>query len=144
MSAVRRLFYLSKATRPFEAAEIDELLLQSRRNNRAAGLTGALLHYGGHFLQVLEGDADAVTGCFERIRRDERHAEVLPLIDGAAAQRDFGDWAMHYVTPSGPGDRAVVAFLEQLRRQATPEAVRQALALMQRLARRADADAQAG
>lgn len=144
MAAIYRLLYLSRATRPLEAAEIEALLQQSRGRNRDAGLTGALLHYGGHFLQVLEGDADAVTACFERIQRDDRHAEILPLADGATSQRAFGDWAMRWVTPGGPGDRAVVAFLEQLRRQASPASVQQALALMQRLAQRADADAQPG
>lgn len=93
---------------------------------------------------MLEGDADAVAHCFERIRRDERHADVLRLFDGAATQRSFAGWAMRYVEPAGPGDRAVVAFLDQLRWQASPEAVQRAPALMQRLAQRADTETQPG
>lgn len=144
MSAIYRLLYLSRASRTLEPADLDGLLQHARERNRDAGLTGALLHYGGHFLQVLEGDADAVAQCFERIRRDDRHAEVQPLLDGTAAQRTFAGWAMRHVTPSGPGDRAVLAFLDQLHRQASPEAVHSAMLLMQRLAERADAEPQPG
>lgn len=139
MSATYRLLYLSRATRALEPAEIDALLQDSRARNQAAGLTGALLHYDGRFLQVLEGEPEAVLACFDRIRGDSRHDDILPLIDGATKQRSFAGWAMRYVAPGQPGDRAVVAFLDQLRSHADPDAVHRALQLMQRLAPPAEA-----
>jgi hypothetical protein len=135
-SSLHRLLYLSRAAGPMASAEVDRLLQAARARNRESGLTGALLHYDGRFLQALEGEPQAVAACFERIRRDPRHADVLPLFEGTVGERCFEGWSMRYVAPAGSADRAVAAFLDQLRHDAQPGAVQQALALMQRLAQR--------
>lgn len=45
-------------------------------------------------LQVLEGPPDAVEHVYGRVRRDSRHAGIMPLLDVQAGARAFPDWSM--------------------------------------------------
>lgn len=98
--------YLSSAASEVSAGELAEILTVSRRNNAAVGLTGALCHYDGSFLQFLEGDDGAVDSTFARIRRDRRHRQILPVFKQEISQRAFGDWSMGIVKPQALGPDA--------------------------------------
>jgi hypothetical protein len=134
MSDLQCLLYMSTASREMAPGEIDGMLQRARARNDSVGITGALLHYGGRFVQVLEGEAAAVERCFERISGDPRHGELTRIFSGPLAAPSFPDWSMRYVVNAGPPDRAVTAFLDELQRQPSPETVRQAIALLGRLA----------
>jgi len=82
------------------AAEVNAILEASRRNNEAAGITGALLFNAGVFAQVLEGPLDAVEATFERIQQDERHGDVSLLALEPIGHRSFANWAMGFVGQS--------------------------------------------
>lgn len=133
MDGLLCLLYMSRATREMAPGEIDQLLERARARNASLGVTGALLHYGGRFIQVLEGDADAVEGCFRRILDDPRHAQVTRLHGEPIEAPRFREWSMRYISATGTADRAVEAFLDRLERQPTPDSVRQAIALLHRL-----------
>ena len=77
---------------------LNSILSASNRNNKQAGLTGALIFDDMWFLQVLEGEREAVWRTFERIRDDERHdnAVVAELVETEA--RMFGAWSMGLAT----------------------------------------------
>jgi hypothetical protein len=94
---LRRLIYISSATREFGQAELDQILARSRANNSAHGLTGMLLFHDGCFFQVLEGDAAAIERTFATISRDMRHGGVIVLESRAVAERGFPHWSMGYV-----------------------------------------------
>jgi hypothetical protein len=79
------------------AADVESILAASRRNNQAAGITGALLFNAGVFAQVLEGPLGAVEDTFERIQQDERHGDVSLLALEPIARRSFSNWAMGFV-----------------------------------------------
>lgn len=134
MSDLQCLLYMSTASREMAPGELDAMLQRARARNESLGITGALLHYGGRFVQVLEGQADAVEQCFERISADTRHGAVTRIHSGPIAAPSFPDWSMRYVVNAGSPDRAVSAFLDGLQRQPSPETVRQAIALLGRLA----------
>lgn len=134
MRDLQCLLYMSTASREMAPGEIDGMLQRARARNESLGITGALLHYGGRFVQVLEGEPAAVEQCFQRISADIRHGEITRIYSGPLAAPSFPDWSMRYVVSSGPPDRAVAAFLDDLQRQPSPETVRQAIALLGRLA----------
>src|SRR5664280_1829405 len=71
-----RLIYSSEATPGLAAAELEEMLAESRIRNQVYGITGVLLFVEGAFLQILEGEKDDVLGLMERIQRDPRHRGV--------------------------------------------------------------------
>ena len=102
-----RLIYYSRnlipGTSETLAAEIDAILAASQRNNARAGLTGALIFNHGMFAQVLEGCRSDIEGTFERIQRDERHADVQVLAYEPQASRGFPSWSMGFVGRSLEG-----------------------------------------
>jgi hypothetical protein len=94
---LRRLIYISSATRDFGQAELDQILAQSRANNTACGLTGMLLFHDGCFFQVLEGDSASVERTYAAISRDTRHGGVIVLESRTVADRGFPQWSMGYI-----------------------------------------------
>ncbi|RZK28907.1 MAG: BLUF domain-containing protein [Hymenobacter sp.] len=95
-SLMHHLIYLSQATVPFEAPQLEQLLAQARAFNAAHELTGILLYGNDQFFQVLEGEAGAVRRLYERIGQDPRHRNVTTYADKAIAARAFPDWHMAY------------------------------------------------
>lgn len=90
----RRVLYVSRARRAFNAQEL--LLMCSRfaGANAALNVTGVLAHAGNRFLQVLEGQGEALDTLLARIQADPRHGELAVLLDEPAPARLFSQWAM--------------------------------------------------
>jgi hypothetical protein len=76
----------------------------ARANNAELQVTGALLVTDHYFVQTLEGEEGRVRALFDRIRRDERHDEVIVIAEEAPAERVFGQWAMARVSAAGGPD----------------------------------------
>lgn len=92
-----RLIYKSRATRRIDWDFVKELIGSSETSNEEAGITGVLLASDTHFLQVLEGDFDAINRLFLRIARDPRHEDVQLVAFGCVESRLFGGWSMHAI-----------------------------------------------
>lgn len=98
-----RLVYASRAT--FASGEgnatlnsdVGRILMQSRRNNPANGLVGALYFAEGCFFQCLEGPAGAVDALYARLAQDTRHRDLAVLSRESIQQPAFSSWSMKYV-----------------------------------------------
>ena len=92
------LIYQSQALTTFSQSELSELMLQCHAYNMAHGLTGMLLHApNGQFLQVLEGEAEAVRHLYyRRIATDPRHEHLIVLGEGPSNTQVFQDWCMSF------------------------------------------------
>ena len=88
--------YLSKAIDVFSAHDLDQLLINCRRNNAAASVTGALLYHNGYFMQLIEGHVDAINAIYDRIQADSRHEVLSILFEDQISARFFPDWSMGY------------------------------------------------
>src|SRR3954466_2436922 len=73
-----RLMYRSRTLIPQDQrkVELGRLFSEARSNNKKQGITGALLLSEDWFVQVLEGEEDAVRALFAHIERDARHESV--------------------------------------------------------------------
>jgi len=96
---MRQLLYASNTSRDVSDLLLNDILAASRRNNGASGITGILLYVAGGFMQVLEGDAQAVDVTFARICADKRHWNTMVLLD-REAPRAFGEWSMGFERPT--------------------------------------------
>lgn len=109
--AIHRLLYRSDMDLGGTAAGIQQQIVEivriSQARNAADGLTGALLHTRGVFIQVLEGPPPAVEAAFERICCDLRHrrVELIELVE--AEGRLFGDWSMARISADQTIERLV-------------------------------------
>ena len=114
MSKLFRMAYISTASKLFDSAELREMLKESNVRNKAAGITGMLLYKEGQFMQVLEGEADAVIATFSRISKDPRHRGIMVLVKGAVQERRFPQWSMAFRDLNLPDHQEVPGFSEFL------------------------------
>lgn len=89
-----RLVYKSRCSGELSRETVRSILHESSKLNEEAGVTGALLATDTHFLQVLEGEFDALNDTFRRISMDKRHENVELISFGPASERLFEGWAM--------------------------------------------------
>jgi hypothetical protein len=89
--------YASRVAMPLPAPALDQILVQSHRNNPRRGITGLLCFTSDVFVQVLEGGRDEVCDLYNAIVRDERHSKVRLLTYEEITERRFGNWTMGQV-----------------------------------------------
>ena len=92
------MLQLVYASQPFgyDDLALAGILAAARRNNNRDGITGALICREDLYLQLLEGPPAPVQLIYERIKRDERHANVTMLLSTEISERLFPDWAMRH------------------------------------------------
>ncbi len=91
--------YRSIAAPDLTVRDVLDIVEASQVRNAEMQITGALLFAGGHFLQWLEGPADAVAGIMGYIGRDNRHHHVEILSHEPITERRFADWHMQLSCP---------------------------------------------
>jgi hypothetical protein len=112
--AVYSLTYVSSAVRPYSPEELRVLLTAARLKNDQHGITGMLLYKDGNFMQVLEGERNAVQATRARIEVDPKHHGMLVLLSGPIEHREFGSWSMAYRDLGNPENRNVPGYDEFL------------------------------
>jgi hypothetical protein len=95
-AALLQVAYVSSATAPWSKDELLTALAQFRARNEARGITGMLLHFGGNFMQVIEGPTAVVEALVEKIARDPRHHGYMELMRRPLRQREFDGWSMGF------------------------------------------------
>src|SRR5258708_27826883 len=68
---------------------VAELLATAVANNLRDDVTGALVYDPKWFAQILEGSENVVSRTFERILRDQRHADVSLVAMQPITERRF-------------------------------------------------------
>lgn len=91
------LVYASSAAYLFSDDELVDLLEDSVRCNKQAGISGLLLYKDSNFMQVIEGPEEAVMELYGRIHQDPRHKDILLLLKQTIPARQFADWRMGFV-----------------------------------------------
>lgn len=81
----------------YDELSLTGILSAARRNNARDCITGCLVCREDLFLQLLEGPREAVIATYERILRDDRHANIVTLSSGDIESRLFPDWRMRHV-----------------------------------------------
>lgn len=107
--SLTRLIY-SSVPFGFDEPTLAAILMDARKCNARDDITGALICRADVYLQLLEGPEAAVTAALARIRRDDRHAELVLRLEDRPDARLFGAWAMlHDPAQSWAWDQAQVA-----------------------------------
>lgn len=102
-----QISYISTATQPMTQQDLEEILTTSQKNNRRLGITGMLLYMNKTFIQILEGEEQAVNALVEKIKRDSRHTDFHVLQQKTIHQREYADWSMGFKHVSGEEFQAV-------------------------------------
>tara|TARA_R110000868_G_scaffold32076_1_gene117065 strand:- start:10291 stop:10722 length:432 start_codon:yes stop_codon:yes gene_type:complete len=90
------LTYRSVASSSISEKDILEILNEAKTFNFQNNITGCLVFYDNHFIQILEGDENIIKQIFSKIVIDSRHSNVQVLSEGIKKERFFPDWNMAY------------------------------------------------
>ena len=93
---MRRIIYGSQSRIDFSPEELVELLEAARDRNAGSELSGMLLYCSQSFLQMLEGEPEALAETYKRISADDRHDNLRLLMDAEVSTRLFPDWTMGF------------------------------------------------
>ncbi|NBS16694.1 MAG: family 3 adenylate cyclase [Gammaproteobacteria bacterium] len=107
---MKRITYVSRASKPISQTTLDEIAKISIQNNGRVNVTGILLSGGDFFFQILEGEEEAVDCALDRISKDSRHCEIQILkVENPALNRQFPDWSMQTVRLDDMNDALIQA-----------------------------------
>lgn len=95
-----QIIYLSTAVGPMNDVALSNLLAHSRDKNKALGITGLLLYFEGNFMQLLEGTKRDIKSLYNEIRADERHKNIVTVVEEEVADRLFPEWHMAFKSTS--------------------------------------------
>ena len=82
--------------------ELQKIFTACTRNTVLNEVTGVLLHEGGYFVQLLEGEKANLDDVMYRVTRDARHTDIVVVVDEPIDERQFPDWAMETFYLSNP------------------------------------------
>ncbi len=90
------LFQIIYVSRPFgfDEATLNRILMDARRKNLQADVTGALICRADAYLQLIEGPEVAIRETYARIAHDDRHVNISLLSSEPVIDRLFPGWAM--------------------------------------------------
>jgi hypothetical protein len=108
---VQQLIYQSLATAASTPEQLQRLLPKWRIYNHSLGISGLLLYGEEEIMQVLEGPAENVHQCYQRIARDKRHYNVCRLADGLVPARAFEQWSMGFTQLDAPDLRRLAGYV---------------------------------
>ena len=90
------IVYLSNVSNDYSPVEMESLINISRIRNRQSDITGILIFGDGNIIQVLEGSNKEVHETFDRIQHDNRHENLIVLMDDPTEERTFENWSMGF------------------------------------------------
>ena len=120
---LKTLTYTSHASLDLSANDLEAIHRTARETNALDGITGLLVFNGTHFLQIVEGEPEAIDALVERLRRDPRHQGLEIRDEERVAERSFPGWSMELVRVSSSYFEARDALVQRLP-PTVPSAVR--------------------
>ena len=93
----RLIYHSENHLGPFDGKMIgalNDIMDVANRNNEKHNITGALIFDRLWFVQILEGEREAISATLRRIVADERHDNVTVMEVRSIEQRQFGNWWM--------------------------------------------------
>jgi|JTFO01.1.fsa_nt_gb hypothetical protein len=108
------IVYVSSASHLFSKQELLDLLEKAREKNHQLGVTGLLLYKEGDFIQLIEGDKEAVKSLFTTISADPRHNQTFVLLEEETDRRLFNDWSMGFRDLSDPEVQSTPGFSQYM------------------------------
>ena len=73
---------------------LDDIVRTSKINNPERGITGLLFYHNQRFIQVLEGEREALEELMSILEKDNRHKNIQLILDQPIKKRGFMDWNM--------------------------------------------------
>ena len=90
------LIYVSHAADGLKSSDLYDILNKAHEVNANLGISGLLLYKNKRFMQLIEGQEDAVRGLYQKILQDPRHRDLIVLQEDTEPERQFPGWSMAF------------------------------------------------
>jgi len=110
------IVYSSEYTADNESIDnvLADIVTTAKANNPERGISGLLFYHNNRFLQIIEGEKDALEQLMSILENDNRHTKIERIMDQAIKKRGFEKWNMDVLNL--PGDESIaVEELESIR-----------------------------
>lgn len=102
---VYSIIYKSKAQTDFNVFDIHKMLQKAKYFNKVKKITGLIIYHKSQFIQLIEGDKDAIESLYSSIQADKRHYDVETLLSKSSNQSLWNEWSMAFYDFSDPVDQ---------------------------------------
>ena len=108
---MERIVYTSRARTDLASDEVFRIIETSARNNPSRDVTGFLIFHRDRFLQLVEGEGEALDELLGVLKRDPRHSELIVHYREPASKRCFPNWRMRRLGSTAEGGEEVLRLL---------------------------------
>ena len=95
---MKSITYISKViTRQSGATvpvDLSRIYSCARRFNLKNNISGVLSYSVGYYIQIIEGEDQAVNDLFSKVSKDKRHTNPIIIFDSTISKRSFSHWPM--------------------------------------------------
>jgi hypothetical protein len=111
-----------------------QFLINAQHKNKLEGISGMLISSPKFYIQIIEGDREAVNTLFNKICNDPRHTKPTIVRYCETRSREFEDWSMLHISFNELQSHFVAAIIKH--EHITPERLSgvSALSVIRRLA----------
>jgi len=89
---IHSLCYFSTADSSLDTNDFEDLFEYVVTKNTLQEITGVLVYGQGNFMQIMEGSKEKIISIFNRIQEDDRHHNVIKVIEKDYPDRIFGKY----------------------------------------------------
>ncbi|RYU92218.1 BLUF domain-containing protein [Mucilaginibacter terrigena] len=111
---MKNIVYVSTAVKLMHENQLLDILHNSRQHNAALSISGVLLYSEGTFIQVLEGRDSVIDALYARIQADQRHKNIIKLIDEPITEKSFAQWLMGFAVTDAAKTEKLLGYLRSV------------------------------
>lgn len=111
---MKNIVYVSTAVKLMHENQLLDILHNSRLHNAALNISGVLLYSDGTFIQVLEGKDTVIDALYSRIQADQRHKNIITIIDEPITEKSFGQWLMGFAVTDSKKTEKLLGYLTSI------------------------------
>ncbi|MCQ6956633.1 BLUF domain-containing protein [Mucilaginibacter aquariorum] len=111
---MKNIVYVSTAVKLMHENQLLDILHNSRLHNAALNISGVLLYSDGTFIQVLEGKDTVIDALYSRIKADQRHKNIITIIDEPIVEKSFGQWLMGFAITDSKKTEKLLGYLTSI------------------------------
>lgn len=89
-----QLVYVSNRKPNCTEEEIEKILASCKKNNPPLIITGILLYSDKKFIQLVEGESKVIMELYDKIKKDDRHANPMMISLNPIKEKSFPSWHM--------------------------------------------------
>ncbi len=93
--------YVSTVNPDLSEIDIENLMAYVKIHNNTLDITGILIYSDGNFFQVLEGKKEIIKKLFGRIKKDQRHYNIIKMLDKEITDGSFSEYHSSFTVISG-------------------------------------------